>query len=105
MDRREAARALQRGGARGREAEGHRAEDPAGEHGLLEVDHRASRRTGRVTLSYVCPRCRRDGAGSKERERKEEQRRVENEVMNVLEAEEPREADAAGGGVTWKAAS
>ena len=31
----------------------------AEQHGLLEADHRASRRTGGVPLSYVCPHCHR----------------------------------------------
>ena len=53
MDECEVAGVLQRGGARGRGAEEHRAAESAEEHGLPEGDHRASRTAGRVTLSYV----------------------------------------------------
>ena len=57
--RREVERVLQRGGARRRGAEERGAADSAGEHRLPEADHRASRRTGWVTLSHLCPFCHR----------------------------------------------
>ena len=39
----------------------------------------------------------------KKRRKRDEVRRVEKEVMNVIEDREQREVDAAEGGVTWKA--
>ena len=55
MDRREAARMLQRRGARGRGAEWHRAAESAEERGRHETDHRASRRTGRGHIVVRVP--------------------------------------------------
>ena len=54
MDECKAAGVLQRGEARGRRAEEHRAADSAEGHGFREADHRASRRSGDGGHTVVC---------------------------------------------------
>ena len=67
---------------------------------VISETEKELREAGQDLWQVKLVRSRFEGKGEEE-----EERRVENEVMNVVEAEEPRETDAAGGGVTWKAAS
>ena len=59
MDKCEGDRLLQRGGTSRRTPTGHCTGYSGEKHGFVEADHRASRRSMSVILSYVCPHCHR----------------------------------------------
>ena len=89
MDKREAARVLQRGGARGRGVEEHLAADSAEELGLLEAYHRASGRGHTVVRALTVIGIRMKTAPLEDEIRRVSSKHVKETVQLVVRSVRP----------------